>query len=391
MGVTQRFEIVIASGQTVFYAGQTIQGQLCVELAKDMKVKGISISCVSEARVFWRRGKQRYRFYEGYQDAKFTVYGDPRRGGEEVIISAGSHMFPFQFLLPVDLPGSFEGTPGSFVRHWLKAVIDRPWKSNKEYKLMYNVVSILDLNTLPEAELPFQTSASKKSICFGCFTDGEVSATFKVDKKGYVPGESIAIYGEVTDNANVGINCVFVILIRTTTYIAGSLRRSFDVCVGGLKHSDIETGGSDIWNGDKLHIPPVPPSFLPGCNIIDIQYFVKIEVNLPVVFTNIHLSIPVIIGTVPLHSTVQQSLALREQDHQHGHPPVTHQPQAITSSPLTPTAPWTSRDATSSNEMPLPTYEECMFGKVDTTDESEQYTAGNLKFAPSYTYYKNLS
>ena len=42
-------------------------------------------------------------------------------------------------------------------------------------------------------------------------------------------------------------------------------------------HPAIGPGGSDQWNGERLVIPPdLPPSFLNGCRIIDINYFVRV-------------------------------------------------------------------------------------------------------------------
>ena len=44
-----------------------------------------------------------------------------------------------------------------------------------------------------------------------------------------------------------------------------------------LTHPAIRPGGSDQWNGERLVIPPgLPPSFLNGCRIIDINYVVRV-------------------------------------------------------------------------------------------------------------------
>lgn len=49
-----------------------------------------------------------------------------------------------------------------------------------------------------------------------------------------------------------------------------------------LQMDPIEAGGTETFNRKGLHIPPVPASYLGGCNIIDIQY--ELTVN-----THIHL------------------------------------------------------------------------------------------------------
>ena len=66
-------------------------------------------------------------------------------------MNAGNHAFPFQILLPVNAPGSFEGLGNCYVRYFLKASIDRPWKFDKHYKMLFTVASVLDLNTVVNA------------------------------------------------------------------------------------------------------------------------------------------------------------------------------------------------------------------------------------------------
>ena len=43
-----------------------------------------------------------------------------------------------------------------------------------------------------------------------------------------------------------------------------------------VKRGPIPAGGSDLWEEEKLVIPPVPPSFLNGCSIIDIKYTLEV-------------------------------------------------------------------------------------------------------------------
>ena len=61
-------------------------------------------------------------------------------------------MFPFNFVLPPDLPSSYEGGTG-YVRYHVKAVIDKPWKFDHTTKQAFTVISILDLNTDPNAQV----------------------------------------------------------------------------------------------------------------------------------------------------------------------------------------------------------------------------------------------
>lgn len=65
--------------------------------------------------------------------------------GGEIEIQSGEHKFPFQCVLPTNLPSSFESDFGH-VRYTVKATLDRPWKFDQEVKSPFTVVSPLDLN-----------------------------------------------------------------------------------------------------------------------------------------------------------------------------------------------------------------------------------------------------
>ena len=62
------------------------------------------------------------------------------------MLSPGEHSFPFEFEIPEEnLPTSFEGKHGH-VTYWLKAIVDRPWKSNVETREYFTVTERLDVN-----------------------------------------------------------------------------------------------------------------------------------------------------------------------------------------------------------------------------------------------------
>ena len=70
-------------------------------------------------------------------------------------LTAGKHVFPFLFLLPVELPGSFEGMYKCYMRYWLKGTIDIPWNIDYKVYLTFNVGSMLDLNMEPNAMVSY--------------------------------------------------------------------------------------------------------------------------------------------------------------------------------------------------------------------------------------------
>ena len=67
---------------------------------------------------------------------------------------SGTHTYPFNYVLPPNLPSSFESDFGR-IRYTAKAILDRPWKFDHETKVAFTVVSHFDLNKEPKASVIF--------------------------------------------------------------------------------------------------------------------------------------------------------------------------------------------------------------------------------------------
>ena len=61
-------------------------------------------------------------------------------------------------------------------------------------------------------------------------------------------------------------------------YHTSSKTKTINNCVAKLKHGKLEGGGKDVWMSEKLMIPPLPPSYLQYCKIIDIKYFAMVSI-----------------------------------------------------------------------------------------------------------------
>lgn len=71
--------------------------------------------------------------------------------GQESTLPAGTHNFNFSYVLPQNIPSSFESKIGQ-VRHVCKAKINVPWGFDKTCSQPYSVNSLYDLNTDPAAQ-----------------------------------------------------------------------------------------------------------------------------------------------------------------------------------------------------------------------------------------------
>ncbi|XP_041373505.1 arrestin domain-containing protein 3-like [Gigantopelta aegis] len=414
MGKLNIFVIVLANPQAVYLAGQVVQGHVTVELNEEMKMRGIRLKFKGHARVHWSEthstgsGKNRrthtkhYSASEDYFDSEILLFGRwPKQEGQDFLHPVGRHSYPFAFQLPPNLPSSFEGAHG-FVRYHFDGVIDKPWKFDHKTKAAFTVISHLDLNQDPSALQPLQGQNSK-TLCCLCCASGPISAVFRLDRRGYVPGEAISINAEVDNKSNRQMDSSFVSLNLVTIFHATTKSRTVSRQVAKISHGLIEPGDTDIWvaNRDRLVLPPLPPSYLRGCTIIDIQYILEFHVDPSGPSFDLIVPLEVLVGTVPLYSIVQQNPPM--------FPPQPNLPflpppmpaevpgpstgfeKSYRPSEEVPQAPFHAAGPSVSSDipnMPPPSYSECVFGKVNIKDEGDdEHTRGNLDYAPVYTYY----
>ncbi|ELU02387.1 hypothetical protein CAPTEDRAFT_84449, partial [Capitella teleta] len=301
----------------VYTPGSTLQGQISLELAKPMQMRGIHLQFVGGADVGWSEqhttgsGKNQqtvnrnYMSNERYFDHTLTLYGNgwyfnepSGASGTNPVHPAGRYQYPFHYILPQNLPSSFEGAFGS-VCYWLKGTIDVPHKSNYKYKLAYTVLSSLDLNTRPNVRDP-QSDLDYKNLCCCCCKSGPISAELRIDRSGYVPGEFIVLSGEVINGSNSTMKDNRVKLRMYTTFHATEKYRTETETISSMSKGKIKAGKSAVWNGEMFHIPPLPPSELANCSIIDIMYTIVLVVDPPGLSSDLEVPLEICIGTIPL-------------------------------------------------------------------------------------------
>ena len=90
--------------------------------------------------------------YKKCQNSRSTSVSE--NNSKKFVLPAGKYSYPFQFQLPPNLPSSYEGEFG-YVRYYVKAVITKPWRLDYVTKTAFSVLSALDLNAVPEANVRF--------------------------------------------------------------------------------------------------------------------------------------------------------------------------------------------------------------------------------------------
>lgn len=114
-----------------------------------------------------------------------------------------------------------------------------------------------------------------------CVGGGIVKCAVSLDRGGYVPGESILVSAYVSNNSKIAIKSTKAALTETIEYSARNKivqveKRELAVIVRGK----IRAGGNDKWHNESLYVPPLPPTNLVGCHLINIKYDVFVSANL---------------------------------------------------------------------------------------------------------------
>ncbi|KAL8602260.1 hypothetical protein ACOMHN_022773 [Nucella lapillus] len=404
MGKLNIFEITLSNFQGVYYAGQNVQGHCTVELNEEMSMRGIRLRFEGKAYVHWteqhssgsgknqRTTTRHYSATESYFNQDVLLYGIwPNQGRDTTKLGVGRHTFPFCFILPPTLPSSFEGAHG-YVRYSVKGIIDKPWKFDHSCKRAFTVICILDLNADPNCQAPVQ-GHSEKMICCLCCASGPIVAEFRLERRGYVPGEAISLFADVINNSNRVMDKSYVDLKMITTFHATSKSRTSSMEVGRIKQGPIGEGQSFSWEGQQFVLPPLPPSYLVGCRIIDVRYILQLNVDPSGPAVDLEVPLEIIIGTIPLRQVFEASPPrppIMEGAPGYGGPPgnVYAPPEGASAPylPAEPSAPITPPSGIPN--LPQPSYNESVFGKVNVKDDDDNdHTRGNLEYAPVYPYY----
>ncbi|XP_023932175.1 arrestin domain-containing protein 3-like [Lingula anatina] len=293
-------------------------------------------------------------------------------------LSDGRHEFEFCFELPFQcIATSFEGKHGN-IRYWLKGELEKPWAFNHKTKKAFTVISPIDINK-QEYQLPVENSVEKSLCCWLCIS-GPISVCARTDRRGYCPGESIAISADFENHSSRTI-IPYATLHQTQTFFANGKSRLRSTKFTVLTGLPITPGNRATWDAQLLKIPAVSPSII-NCGIIKVEYYVKVALHIPGAY-NLSVHLPIVIGTVPYRRFSPYMVSYPRVIEEVG---VSYFDSRMLPVPppyreMSPPLP--------AIEAP-PTYAETYSGAVDIRDEDDDdnrgVNMGDWTYTPMYTY-----
>ncbi|XP_053611866.1 arrestin domain-containing protein 3 [Plodia interpunctella] len=361
-----------------YYAGQTVNGKIEYTFDSPKKVRGIQVNFKGEAHTEWYESKQQeneqgktesndttHTGHEEYFQVSYYILGSS--SGNEIEIPAGKQVYNFTCTLPPVLPSSFEGEFG-YVRYTVKVTLDRPWKFNQDTKMAFTVINALDLNLNPSYREPIHIQMEKTFCCF-CCASPPLSVDVLAPVSGYCPGQVIPITVDIENKSNVQVHLVKVFLRKVVTYRASSATKKTKDIILTIQEGPAPAGSTKHWNLN-MEIPPIPPSNLVNCNIIDLDYDLKVECVVSGMHINLKDKKYITIGTVPLMGIASGTPAKQDSP---GQPAVLPVPPSAPSAPGEPSPGWVNPSA------PPPPYQSLYPTLTEPVYKESQYTARTIQ------------
>lgn len=304
-------EIIFDNPYNTYYVGQTVNGRVEITLDSPKKIRGILIKFKGQANVQWIIEESKTNNEGKTENERIELAGDEEyfkiqyyclggKDGDAIELPSGKHIYPFTCVLPPTLPSSFEGQYG-YVRYTVKVILDRPWKFDQETKVAFTVLSPYDLNMNPGLKDSVRITLEKFFCCCWC-KSGPLTCVVSIPKSGYVPGETLPIVAEVDNISNIEVLNVNFQFQKVVSYYSQYPRRETkkDVLVlERIQVGPVPARDSKTWN-QPMVLPPLPPSNLMNCSLIDLDYELLIDVKVSGFHTNLTSKIPITIGTVPI-------------------------------------------------------------------------------------------
>ncbi|CAK9830311.1 Arrestin domain-containing protein 3 [Anthophora retusa] len=376
-----------------YMPGDTVTGSIILEIAREKNIRGLTLSAKGMATVQWYENETQhdsthnttnttsvsYHNSEEYFRFKYNILGS-HNSNHKMTIDGGFYKYPFSFQLPYSIPSSFEHTDG-YVRYTVKATIDRPWKFNHECKAAFTVISSLNLNEYRQDCMGIDDESTHNfcccCICF--FKRDSLNLRIRAPSSGYVPGQIINTIINHTLSSNAVRIASFSIILEQEIEFHATAKTKTDR--SNIKISK-RLGPFSVAGQLNLEllVPPLPPSKLEYCSIIDINYRLKIQAQVSGPHCNVVKKYPLTIGTVPLYCPPSAPpLNIVDQDTTEIHIPMSELPNAPSFKDVP--------DISSTNyNIPPPSYKECISGtsNIKDKDDSKYVFGADEKFTPKY-------
>ena len=318
----------------VYKPGEVVKGHINLKLREAVQADALTINFlgagVVNIRIYHRYGYYDDTRYEKYVDDTKTLWiktgKKPEDGGDfssllpsdapqsGEVIPAGSHRWPFEFMIPHETSQSTPNLhPSSahycYVVYRLKAKIDSGkilgYGDMLSHKGLW-VEKSYDIATDPENFLP---ETQEEVLDTGIiFKSGKSSIKATIPRKAFIRGENIPLELVIDNQTSGKIDRVTACIVMHGKFRLSDSRLtcSKSISVKGTKQKieNVSSGMAPIKNwvlawdfsGSSVDSNLMPTGTLDDCKLIDVRYDVLVKVKRSGMHRNMELQIPIFIG-----------------------------------------------------------------------------------------------
>ncbi|XP_037338970.2 arrestin domain-containing protein 1a isoform X2 [Pungitius pungitius] len=293
MGKLQEFEITFDKNKVVYTPGESITGTVTFKLDQALQCKAVKVNCNGFCGVTSKVNDTAWAAEEQYFNSTVSV-------ADKGTLKQGKHTFPFKFLIPETAPTSFEGSYGRIV-YRVRAFIDTP-RFLKDYNTekAFYLLRFLNLNEVPDI-WGTCSSAVKQQFTYMLVKTGTVVLKAQSDRKGYTPDQIIQVLVNIHNQSGKTTGNMAASLMQRVTY--ETKRPTHDVRTIAEVEGGVVKAGKELEWKEQIIVPPLPQSSLAGCDLIKIEYYVKVSLKSP----DVMLALPIHIGNVSLDEKLHPS------------------------------------------------------------------------------------
>ncbi|KAL6113836.1 arrdc1 [Pungitius sinensis] len=293
MGKLQEFEITFDKNKVVYTPGESITGTVTFKLDQALQCKAVKVNCNGFCGVTSKVNDTAWTAEEQYFNSTVSV-------ADKGTLKQGKHTFPFKFLIPETAPTSFEGRYGRIV-YRVRAFIDTP-RFLKDYNTekAFYLLRFLNLNKVPDI-WGTCSSAVKQQFTYMLVKTGTVVLKAQSDRKGYTPDQIIQVLVNIHNQSGKTTGNMAASLMQRVTY--ETKRPTHDVRTIAEVEGGVVKAGKELEWKEQIIVPLLPQSSLAGCDLIKIEYYVKVSLKSP----DVMLALPIHIGNVSLDEKLHPS------------------------------------------------------------------------------------
>lgn len=312
--------LVVSNGNRVFHPGSVLTGKAVVVASEPIRYRSVYLLFRGKCYVTWKSGRTRYRcnfecFTIRANLLSGALAGQPPQppGTTQFTLPPNTYEFPFSIPVPsghlpstyLD-PYSFFEEKEAYIKYWLEARVDRPWRFDIKAERIINIHDLVDLN-MGQFSRPVRRSR-EKTICCLCCASGPVNIEAMIDRSGYTCGENILVTLNVDNNSRQTLPGTSARLMSRITYDCRGTTKVTEKCLSKItgRQHNIQPGQSVRWNKQPL---AVPQGLLPtstACPFITFEYYVVVVVDTPGYSLSSKMNFPIVIGNVPILQRGQQ-------------------------------------------------------------------------------------